>query len=53
MDVKKLVAIAGVAVLIYGVIVYPSQLADAARATFSWATNTIEAVISFMRSVFA
>lgn len=53
MGVKKLVAIAGVAVLVYSLIVYPTQLAEGTRATFGWATSAIEAVISFMRSVFA
>lgn len=50
---KKLVAIVGAGVLVYSLIVYPTQLADGARTAFGWATNAVEAVLSFMRNAFA
>lgn len=39
-------------VLVYSVIVYPTELAHGARTGFGWATTTT-AVVSFLREVFA
>lgn len=50
---KKAVAIVTAAVLVYSLIVYPAQLADGTRTAFGWATDAVEAVISFMRGLFA
>jgi hypothetical protein len=51
--VKKVIAIVGAAVLAYSLIVYPAELAEGTRTALGWGADAIEAVISFMRGVFA
>ena len=50
---SRLVAVVGAAVLVYSLIVYPTELAHGARIGVGWATTAAEAVISFLRGVFA
>jgi hypothetical protein len=52
-QVKKVIAIVGAAVLAYSLIVYPAELAEGTRTALGWGADAIEAVISFMRGVFA
>lgn len=53
MNTKKVVVLVGAAVLVYSLIVYPTELAEGTRSVFGWATDGVEAVITFMRSLFA
>jgi hypothetical protein len=50
---KKFIVIVIAAVLVYSLIVYPAQLANGTRTAFGWATDGVEAVIAFVRGVFA
>jgi hypothetical protein len=52
MNAKKIIALAGVAVLIYCLIVYPVQLATGVQTAFGWLTTGAESAITFARSVF-
>jgi hypothetical protein len=53
MNAKKITVLVGVAVLIYSLVVYPVQLANGVQTTFGWLTAGAEAVITFVRTVFA
>lgn len=50
---KKIIILLSVGALAYSLIVYPVQLANGAKATFSWLTDGFEAVITFVRAIFA
>jgi hypothetical protein len=52
MNAKKISVIAGAAVLIYSVIVYPVQLASGVQAVVGWLTTGVESAITFARTVF-
>jgi hypothetical protein len=49
---KKVTIVAGAAVLIYSLIVYPVQLANGVQAAFGWLTTGVESAITFARTVF-
>lgn len=51
MDVKKALLLTAAAVLVYTLIVHPTQLGDGVQAIIGWITDGIEAVIAFFRSV--
>ncbi len=51
MDVKKALLLTAAAVLVYTLIVHPTQLGDGVQAVIGWITGGIEAVIAFFRSV--
>lgn len=50
MDVKKVAIIAAAAVLIYTLIVHPTQLGDGVQTILGWVGDAVEAVIAFLRS---
>ena len=52
MKAKKTVVLAGVAVLIYCLIVYPAQLAIGVQTVFGWLTTGAESAITFVQNVF-
>jgi hypothetical protein len=49
---KKIILLAGAAVLIYSLIVYPVQLANGVQTAFGWLTTGVESAITFARTVF-
>lgn len=51
MDVKKALLLAAAAVLVYTLIVHPTQLGDGVQAVLGWITDGIEAIIAFFKSV--
>lgn len=53
MNAKKIIILAGVAVLVYSLIVYPVQLANGVQTAVGWLSVGIESAITFMKSVFA
>lgn len=52
MNAKKLTVLAGVAVLIYSLIVYPVQLANGVQTAIGWLATGVESAITFMQTVF-
>lgn len=52
MSTKKIILLAGAAVLIYSLIVYPVQLANGVQTAFGWLTTGVESAITFARTVF-
>jgi hypothetical protein len=53
MNAKKIVGVVAAAVVVYSLIVYPTQLAEGTRSVFGWASDGVDAVLTFMRSLFA
>jgi hypothetical protein len=53
MNAKKITVLAGVAVLIYSLVVYPVQLANGVQTAFGWLTTGVESAITFVQTVFA
>ena len=51
MKVKKVLLLAAAAVLVYTLIVHPTQLGDGVQAIFGWIGDGLQAVIAFLRSV--
>lgn len=52
MNAKKITVLAGTAVLIYSLIIYPVQLANGVQTAFGWLTTGVESAITFVRTVF-
>lgn len=52
MSAKKITVLAGAAVLIYSLIVYPVQLANGVQTAFGWITTGVESAVTFARTVF-
>lgn len=52
MNVKKVLILVAVAVLVYALIVYPTQLGDGVQVVLGWITSGIEAIVAFFRSIF-
>jgi hypothetical protein len=52
-DVKKVLLLVAAAVLIYTLIVHPTQLADGVQTVFGWITDGIESVITFFKRTFS
>ncbi len=52
MSAKKIIILAGTAVLIYSLVVYPVQLANGVQAAVGWITTGVESAITFARTVF-
>ena len=50
-DVKKVVIIAGAAVLIYTLIAHPTQLGDGVQTILGWVGDAVQAVIDFFQSI--
>lgn len=53
MNVKKIVLITAVAFVLFYMVTAPTQAADAAQGAFRWLGDSAEAVIVFVRGVFA
>lgn len=53
MNANKIIGLAGAAVLVYSLIVYPVQLANGVQTAFGWLTVGVESAITFVKSVFA
>ena len=51
-DVKKVLLLVAAAVLIYTLIVHPTQLGDGVQTVFGWITDGIESIIAFFKSSF-
>lgn len=51
MNAKKIIVLAGVAVLAYCLIVYPVQLANRAQTAFGWFTTGADSAITFVQGV--
>jgi hypothetical protein len=51
MKAKKVLLLAAVAVLVYTLIVHPTQLGDGVQAIFGWIGDGIQAIIDFLKSV--
>jgi hypothetical protein len=52
-DVKKIVTFAVVALLLFYLITQPTQSAEAVQAVLGWLKDGADAVITFVKSVFA
>ncbi|MFI7674558.1 hypothetical protein [Actinophytocola sp. NPDC049390] len=50
MKAKKVLLLAAAAVLIYTLIVHPTQLGDGVQAIFGWIGDGLEAIIAFLKS---
>ncbi len=53
MDAKKIMILAGVALVLFYVITQPTQAADAVQGLLGWLKDGAEAIITFMRNLFA
>lgn len=53
MDVKKILILAGVAIVLFYVITQPNSAANAVQGIFGWLRDGAEAIITFLRSLFA
>lgn len=53
MDAKKAMILVGVALVLFYVITQPSQAADAVQGILGWLRDGAEAIITFMRNLFA
>jgi hypothetical protein len=51
-DVKKVILLVAAAVLIYMLIVHPTQLGDGVQTLFGWITDGFESIAAFFKSVF-
>jgi len=52
-DVKKIVTLAVAAVVLFYVITQPSQAGQAVQGILVWLKDGAEAIITFMKSIFA
>lgn len=52
MNVKKVVLLAAAAVLVYSLIVHPTQLGDGVQTVFGWIGDGIQSIFTFIRSAF-
>lgn len=52
MSAKKITLLAGAAVLIYSLIVYPVELANGVHTALGWLTTGVESAATFARTVF-
>ncbi len=53
MDIKKIVILAGAGIILFYVITQPSQAGQAVQEILGWLRDGAEAIITFLRSVFA
>lgn len=53
MDAKKAMILVGVALVLFYVITQPSQAAEAVQGILGWLRDGAEAIITFMRNLFA
>lgn len=53
MDAKKAIILVVVALALFYVITQPSQAAEAVQGIFSWLGDGAEAIITFMKNLFA
>ncbi|MGH3759924.1 hypothetical protein [Actinophytocola sp.] len=53
MDAKKAMILVGVALVLFYVITQPSQAANAVQGLLGWLKDGAEAIITFMRNLFA
>lgn len=53
MDAKKLIILVAVAVVLFYVITQPTQAAGAVQGLLGWLRDGAEAIITFMRNLFA
>lgn len=52
-DAKKAMILVGVALVLFYVITQPSQAAEAVQGILGWLRDGAEAIITFMRNLFA
>jgi hypothetical protein len=52
-DVKKTLVIVGAAIVLFYVITQPTQAGQAVQEILGWLRDGAEAIITFMKSVFA
>jgi hypothetical protein len=52
-DAKKAMILAGVALVLFYVITQPTQAANAVQGLLGWLKDGAEAIITFMRNLFA
>lgn len=50
MNVKKALLLGAAAVLVYTLVVHPTQLGDGVQSIFGWVGDGIEAIGAFLRS---
>lgn len=53
MNAKKVAIVAGVALVLFYVISQPNQAAEGVQGLFGWLRDGAEAIITFLRSLFA
>ena len=53
MNAKKVLLLVGVALVLFYVITQPTQAADAVQGILGWLEDGAEAIITFMRNLFA
>lgn len=53
MDAKKALILVGVALVLFYVITQPTQAAQAVQGILGWLKDGAEAIITFMRNLFA
>lgn len=53
MDAKKAIILVAVALVLFYVITQPTQAADAVQGILGWLRDGAEAIITFMRNLFA
>lgn len=51
MKAKKVILLAATAVLVYTLIVHPTQLGDGVQAILGWIGDGLKAIVEFMKSV--
>lgn len=51
MKVKKVLLLAAVAVLVYTLIVHPTQLGDGVQTVFGWIGEGLQSIVAFLRSI--
>lgn len=51
-DVKKVALLVVAAVLIYTLIVHPTQLGDGVQTVLGWIGDGVDSVVSFFKSIF-
>jgi hypothetical protein len=50
MKAKKVIVLAGAAVLVYTLIAHPTQLGDGVQTIFGWIGDGLNAIVDFMHS---
>ncbi|MGQ0840152.1 hypothetical protein [Actinokineospora sp.] len=53
MNAKKAVILVGVALVLFYVITQPTQAGDAVQSLFGWLREGAEAIITFLKNLFA